>query len=126
MGWTVVSLTTATGTRLEAFIDGLSEDAAAEAEALVEALAEHGNALRQPLSKALGNGLFEARGVTTGVRLFYIFARARRIVVLDGYLKKRTSIPAATMKQIRKLQRQAQHALEKTERERKKHDDKST
>ena len=111
MGWTIHSLTTSAGTRLERFLDGLSNQAAAdEAEALVEMLAEHGNTLRPPLSKGLGNGLFEARGLTTGVRLYYVLASRRRIIILDGYIKKRTSIPPATLKLIRRLQRQAEKA----------------
>ena len=86
MRWTVHSLNTAKGTRLDAFLDGLSDDdAAAEAEALVEMLEEHGNNLRRPTCAPLGHGLFEARGLTTGVRLFFVYApgasdhRARRI-----------------------------------------------
>ena len=102
MRWTVHSLNTSRGTTLEEFLDGLSDDAVAEAEALVEMLEEHGNKLRLPISKPLGDGLFEARGLTTGVRLFFVFAPGHRIVVLDGYVKKRTSIPARIMARIRK------------------------
>ena len=112
MRWVVQSLNTAKGTTLEVFLDGLSEDAEAEAEALLEMLEEHGNDLRAPTSKALGDGLFEARSLTTGVRLFYMFAPGRRIIVLDGYLKKRTSIPTATMTRVKRLQRKTNRALE--------------
>ena len=80
MRWTVHSLNTTRGTTLEEFLDGLSDDAVAEAEALVEMLEEHGNKLRLPISKPLGDGLFEARGLTTGVRLFFVFAPGHRIV----------------------------------------------
>ena len=111
MPWAVHSLNTRRGTILEEFLDGLSDDSAAEAEALVEMLEEHGNKLRLPISKSLGNGLFEARGLTTGVRLFFVFAPKNRIVVLDGYVKKRTSIPARIMARIRRLQANAEKAL---------------
>ncbi len=74
-------------------------------------LEAHGNTLRPPISKSLGHGLFEARGLTTGVRLFFVFAPGRRIVVLDGYVKKRTSIPARIMARIRRLQASAEEAL---------------
>ena len=61
MRWAVHSLNTPRGTTtLEEFFDGLTGDIAAEAEALVEMLGQHGNQLRLPISKALGNGLFEA------------------------------------------------------------------
>ena len=112
MQWAVHSLDTPRGTTtLEEFLDGQSDDIAAEAEALVEMLEQHGNTLRPPISKPLGNGLFEARGLTTGVRLFFVFAPRQRIVVLDGYVKKRTSIPARIMARIRRLQADTEKAL---------------
>lgn len=104
MGWVVHSVKTSRGTTLEEFLGGLPEDSAAEAEALIELLEKYGNQLRSPISKALGRGLFEARGLTTGVRLFFIFAPGRRVIVLGGYVKKRTSIPAGVMARIRKCQ----------------------
>lgn len=117
MPWTVHSLNTAKGTRLGVFIEGLTDDnaaaeaAAAEAEALVEMLEEHGNKLRRPISAPLGDGLFEARGLTSGVRLFFVYAPGHRIIVLDGYVKKRKKIPTSTMTRIRKLQNDAEKAL---------------
>lgn len=80
-----------------------------------EMLQEHGNNLRSPISKPLGHGLFEARGLTTGVRLFFVFAPRHRIVVLDGYVKKRTGIPARVMARLRRLQADAEEALRKEE-----------
>ena len=118
MCWTVRSLSVTKGTTLEVFLNGLSDDAEAEAEALLEALETHGNNLRGPISKPLGNGLFEARGLTTGVRLFFVFAPGRQIIVLDGYVKKRTSIPAKIMARIRNLQKDAERALHRQERTR--------
>ena len=118
MRWTVRSLRLTKGTTLEVFLEGLSDDAEAEAEALLEALEKHGNNLRMPISKPLGNGLFEARGLTTGVRLFFVFAPERQIIVLDGYVKKRTRIPAKTMERVRRLQRDAERALQEQERSR--------
>lgn len=118
MRWAVRSLSVTKGTTLEVFLNGLSDDAEAEAEALLEALETHGNNLRGPISKPLGNGLFEARGLTTGVRLFFVFAPGRQIIVLDGYVKKRTSIPAKIMARIRNLQKDAERALHRQERTR--------
>ena len=113
MRWTVGSLITGKGTRttLDVLLDGLSDDAAEEAQALVETLEKHGNNLRMPISKSLRNGLFEARGLTTGIRLFFVFAPGHRIIVLDGYVKKRTRIPATIMARIRKLQEGTERAL---------------
>ena len=114
MRWTVHSLNARDGTTtLEVFIDGLSDvDAAEEAEALVVMLEKHGSNLRPPSSASLGDGLFEARGIT-GVRLFFVFAPGSRIIVLDGYLKKRQSIPPMIMARIRKMQKNAERALHK-------------
>ena len=112
MPWTVHSLNTAKGTRLGVFIKGLTDDnAAADAEALVETLEAHGNTLQRPISAPLGDGLFEARGLTSGVRLFFVYAPGHRIIVLDGYVKKRKKIPPSTMARIRKLQKDAEKAL---------------
>lgn len=112
MPWTVHSLNTAKGTRLGVFLESLTDDnAAAEAEALVEMLEEHGNTLRRPLSAPLGDGLFEARGLTSGVRLFFVYAPGHRIIVLDGCVKKRKKIPTSTMTRIRRLQKDAEKAL---------------
>ena len=113
MRWTVGSLITGKGTRttLDVLLDGLSDDVAEEAQALVETLEKHGNNLRMPISKSLRNGLFEARGLTTGIRLFFVFAPGHRIIVLDGYVKKRTRIPATIMARIRKLQEETERAL---------------
>ena len=97
---------------LGVFLEGLTDDnAAAEAEALVEMLEEHGNKLRRSISAPLGDGLFEARGLTSGVRLFFVYAPRHRIIVLDGYVKKRKKIPTSTMALIRKLQKDAEKAL---------------
>ena len=115
MRWAVHSLNTSRGTTVEEFIEGLSDDAAEEAEALLEMLEAYGNKLRRPTSAALGDGLFEARGPTTGVRLFFVYAPRHRIIVLDGYVKKRQKIPAKIMTRIRKLQRDAEREFKQLE-----------
>ena len=97
---------------MEEFLDGLSDDDAAdEAQTLIEMLEEHGNKLRRPFSAPLGNGLFEARGLTSGVRLFFVYAPGHRIIVLDGYVKKRSRIPVSIMTRMRKLQKDTERAL---------------
>jgi hypothetical protein len=54
-----------------------------------------------PHSKALGKGLFELRGQQ--VRLFYVFRPGRRIVLLDGLVKKRGDIPPDAVARLRGL-----------------------
>ena len=46
---------------------------------------------------------------------FFVFAPGHRIVVLDGYVKKRTSIPARIMARIRRLQANTEKALRNEE-----------
>jgi phage-related protein len=88
------------------FLQTLTDDAKTEAVALVRIIAERGNALRAPLSKALGSGLFELRGRTSGVRIFYTLKPGRVIVLLDGIVKKRGDIPPAVLARVRRFRRE--------------------
>lgn len=104
--WTVDAYETETGEKPAwRFLDSLEGRDLADAYALLKALREHGNALRRPHSAALEDGLFELRGKQ--VRLFYIFLPGRTARLLDGEIKKRNDIPAATLTRIRKLQKDA-------------------
>ena len=85
------------------FLQTLRDDAKAEAIALVRIVTERGNVLREPLSKALGSGLFELRGRRSGVRIFYTFRSGRVIVLLDGIVKKRGDIPPAVLARVRRF-----------------------
>jgi hypothetical protein len=57
-----------------------------------------------PHSKPLGKGLFELRDVPSGVRIFYVTAPGRRLILLDGIVKKRQGIPARTLDRLRRFQ----------------------
>ncbi len=81
------------------FVAGLSGRDRDEAFALIKLLEEQGNALRRPQSGVLGDGLFELRG--RQVRIFFMFLAGRRIVLLDGEIKKRDDIPPATLRRMR-------------------------
>ena len=72
---------------------------------LLKSLIEQGNALRRPRSASLGEGLFELRGKQ--VRIFHDSLPFRVALLLDGEIKKRNDIPTATMKRMRKLQKDA-------------------
>ena len=97
---------------VRAFLEGLGGRDRVDALALLRLLAEQGNALKMPHSKPLGEGLFELRAGP--VRLFYAFRPGRRIVLLDGLVKKRQEIPPGVLKRVRRYQR----ALETAERPR--------
>ena len=70
---------------------------------MIQFLSERGNTLRLPHSRSLGEGLNELRGKQ--VRIFYVFRPQRRIVLLDGMVKKRDDIPDMVLKRLRQLQR---------------------
>lgn len=88
----------------QTFMEGLEGEDRVAAFALVKLLAESGNALRMPHSKPLGEGLFELRG--RQVRIFYVFRPDRRIILLDGMIKKRGDIPSTVLKRLRRFQRE--------------------
>lgn len=81
------------------FLASLSGRHQEEAVALLALLRERGATLRPPHSKLVETGLFELRGHQ--VRIFYTFRPARRIVVLDGMIKKRDEIQRDVLKRVR-------------------------
>lgn len=104
--WTIQIYETETGEKPAwRFVESLGGRDKADAFALLKALREQGNALRRPHSGALDDGLFELRG--RQVRLFYVFLPGRTALILDGEIKKKTSIPAPTLARMRKLQKDA-------------------
>src|SRR5438094_6515198 len=57
---------------------------------------------REPLSKALGDGLFELRHVgKLNTRVFWFFMKGRRIVAVHGIRNKGQTIPARELKTAR-------------------------
>jgi len=102
--WTIDDYTTASGeSPVRTYLSVLQDRDKVEAFALIQLLSERGNTLRLPHSRSLGEGLNELRGKQ--VRIFYVFRPQRRIVLLDGMVKKRDNIPAAVLKRLRQLQR---------------------
>ncbi len=101
--WSVEEYLTASGENLVlGFLKGLTGDHKAEAIALLRLVRERGNKLGMPHSEALGKGLFELRG-KQGVRIYYTFRPGRRVVLLDGMIKKRGSIPPKVLARMRGL-----------------------
>jgi hypothetical protein len=98
--WVIDVFRTEQGEALvQAFIAALAGRDRDEAVALVRLLEEQGNALRRPQSGILKEGLFELRGKQ--IRIFYMFLPGRRVVLLDGEIKKRDDIPPKTLKRMR-------------------------
>lgn len=61
---------------------------------------------REPLSKALGNGLFEIRHLgKLNTRIIWFFMKNRRIVALHGIRNKGQAIPARDLDTARERMR---------------------
>ena len=61
---------------------------------------------REPLSKALGDGLFELRHVgKLNTRVLWFFMKGRRIVLLHGIRNKGQAIPARDLNTARERMR---------------------
>ena len=79
------------------FLDDLKESDPDDFAIVVAALAKLRNSQyhREPLSKALGDGLFELRHVgKLNTRVLWFFMKGRRIVLLHGIRNKGQAIPA--------------------------------
>jgi len=110
--------TTAGETPVRTFLAGLPPDAKAEAIALIKLAETLGNNLREPHSKALGEGLFELR--RNQVRLFYMFEPGQIIRLLGGMVKKRDRIPTNVLTQMRGYQKDVRELLKRMKPEKKK------
>lgn len=61
----------------------------------VQLLANNGPAVREPYSKALGDGIFELRAkVGSDIsRVLYFFVVGRKIILTNGFIKKTEQTP---------------------------------
>jgi phage-related protein len=98
MDFTVEFYENATGKcPVREFLDGLKTSDPGDFAAVIAGLAKLRNRQyhRQPLCKALGDGLFELRHVgKLNTRVLWFFMKNRRIVVLHGIRNKGQGIPA--------------------------------
>ena len=92
---------------VEKWIESLSVRDFATVVAAVERLAEDGNRLRFPASRALGDGLFELRISLDRIarRITFYFADDRRIVLLTTFRKQRQNERAEVRRARRAMRR---------------------
>jgi phage-related protein len=112
--WTLEEHKSAAGnSHFAQFVEGLKDRTdIKDAAVLTGALRALGNQLREPRSKSLDSGLFELRG--TRIRIYYGFLPGRRIVLLGGYVKKRTDTPADVLRLVRIRLKEARDEYEKS------------
>ena len=98
MEFTVEFYTTDTGRcPVREFLDELKTSDAGDFAVVMAGLAKLRNRQyhREPLSKALGDGLFELRHVgKLNTRVLWFFMKGRRIVIVHGVRNKGQAIPA--------------------------------
>ena len=90
------------------FLDELKASDPDDFAAVVAGLAKlrHRQYHREPLSKALGDGLFELRHVgKLNTRVLWFFARNRRIVAVHGIRNKGRAIPVRDVHAARERMR---------------------
>ena len=80
---------------VEQFLDSLDLKMRVKALGSIDILAEFGNTLREPYSKAIGKGLFELRIKFAGdiTRIFYFFVVDNKVVLTNGFIKKTQKTP---------------------------------
>lgn len=76
---------------IEAWLDSLGQDDWERVVAIVDRLATLGSTARMPLSRSLGEGLFELRFTLgrTARRITYRFTKDGRIILLTTFRKQR-------------------------------------
>ena len=88
------------------FLDELKNSDPGDFAVVVAGLAKLRNSQyhREPLSKALGDGLFELRHVgKLNTRVLWFFMQGRRIVAVHGIRNKGQAIPACDLATAREL-----------------------
>jgi len=80
---------------VEQFINSLDIKMRVKALGSIDILAEFGNQLREPYSKAIGGGLFELRikFASDITRIFYFFVVDNKIILTNGFVKKTNKTP---------------------------------
>lgn len=86
------------------FMAELDTDMHAKLVGLLGVLGEKGNALREPYSKYIGDGIFELRCKMGNniTRALYFFYHGGKIVVTHGFLKKTRKTPRGEIKLAKK------------------------
>jgi phage-related protein len=97
------------------FLDGLKQSDPGDHAAVMRGLAKLRNRQyhHEPLSKALGDGLFELRHVgRLNTRVLWFFVKDRRIIAVHGIRNKGQAIPARDLDTAQERMRDWQERFE--------------
>lgn len=85
---------------VEKFLDSLDVKMRAKMFGMIELLQEKGNALREPYSKHLDDGIFELRCKVGNdiTRVLYFFYYEGQIILTNGFVKKTQKTPPSELK----------------------------
>ena len=116
MGWNIIFYISPSGRPVvQDFIDALPRPTHAKVLRKLDLLELKGMDLGMPHTKPLGDGLVELRvrsgRGTNEVRIFYVFARARRIYLLHGFVKKAQATPEKEIKIARQRKQEIEESL---------------
>ena len=77
------------------YLQSLPNEAAMKTARTITLLREYGNTLSMPLSRPLGDGLFELRirTKTNNVRVLYFFVKDSKVILLHAFTKKTQKTP---------------------------------
>ena len=86
------------------FIKSLDAKMRVKAVDSISILEEYGTKLREPYSKALGDGIFELRikFASDITRIFYFFYVDNKIVLTNGFIKKTNKLPVGELDKAKK------------------------
>lgn len=95
MNWEVLFYTTPSGQPVASkFVQSLDTISYAKTIRQIELLETYGTDLGMPHAKSLGSGLIELRvRGKREVRIFYVYAKEKRIYLLHGFIKKTQQTP---------------------------------
>lgn len=81
------------------FLDSLDVKMRAKIARLILLLENNGNGLREPYSKALGEGIYELRAIQGNniTRVLYFFISGNKIILTNGFIKKTQRTPQAEL-----------------------------
>ena len=95
MEWEILFYKTPNGKPVvQKFIDDLPEVSRTRIARNIDLFEQYGTQLGMPHARPMGDGLLELRvRGKQDVRVFYAFAKGRRIYLLHGFIKKRQTTP---------------------------------